>query len=363
MREQVIAHKVGNRSGIGNQRRTSATTQRPARRESGGEALIARLRTMLGYVPALLKVGLAIAVGILMFAGYRAAASASFFQVRNVEVQGTSRVAVEDVQGIVRREVEKTGVWRADLKALNVRLEKLPWIRTAVVSRVLPDGIRVRITERVPRAVVRTASGKFRWVDDDAVLLGEMLPTDPMPPFFLRGLNEDDPAGAQTENRERVAKFVELQKAWDSAGLSERVSEVNLLDLKDIRAQLAGDDSHIEVRLGSQDHSKRLHDALDVLDGQKQSAHDLNISYIDLSQGKRAIVGLASGVHANAATDLDSPATPAPANKPTERDSLVAATRATANSETMRSTESRTKKNRKEETAAQRKLDKNRKPD
>ncbi len=60
---------------------------------------------------------------------------------------------------MVRKEVEKTGVWKADLKGLNARLERLPWVRTAVVSRVLPDGIRVRITERVPRAVVRTMSG------------------------------------------------------------------------------------------------------------------------------------------------------------------------------------------------------------
>jgi hypothetical protein len=35
------------------------------------------------------------------------------------------------------------------------------------------------------------------------------------------------------------------------------VSEVNLLDLRDVRVQLAGDDSQIEVRLGSQDQSAR----------------------------------------------------------------------------------------------------------
>ena len=84
-----------------------------------------------------------------------------------------------------------------------------------------------------------------------------MLPTDQIPTFFLRGLNEEDPEGARAENRERVAKFLELQHEWDAAGLSERVSEVNLIDIRDIRAQLAGDNSQIEVRLGSQDHGKR----------------------------------------------------------------------------------------------------------
>ena len=299
MREQAIG-KVGNRSGLGNHRRSSAATQRPTRRESGGEALVARLRAMLGYVPAFLKLVVAIVVGILIFAGYRVAASASFFQARKVEVQGTSRVSADEVQAFVRKEVEKTGVWKADLKGMNARLEKLPWIRTAVVSRVLPDGIRVRITERVPRAVVRTASGRFRWVDDDAVLLGEMLPTDQIPPFFLRGLNEDDPEGARAENRERVAKFMELQRDWDAAGLSERVSEVNLMDIIDIRAQLAGDDSHIEIRLGAKDQGQRFKDGLVVLDREKQSGRASLIGYIDMTQGnKRALLGMTSGAHAS----------------------------------------------------------------
>jgi hypothetical protein len=155
----------------------------------------------------------------------------------------------------------------------------------------------VRITEREPKAVVRTSAGRFIWVDDDAVYLGEMAPTDQMPTFFLRGWNEDDSTAAQTENRNRVGKFLELQRDWSSQGISERVSEVNLLDLRDVRVQLAGDDSQIEVRLGSQDQGTRLGKALTVLDAQRQTARGPLISYIDLTQGKRAIVGLVTGSH------------------------------------------------------------------
>lgn len=297
MREQIVTQKVGNRSGIVGQRRSGAVTQRPARRESGGQAVGSRVRRLFAYFPAFFKLTLVIVIAVLIFAGYRAAASASFFRVRNVEVQGTSRASSEEIQALVRREVGQAGVWKADLNEINAHLEHLPWVRTAIVSRVLPDGIRVRIAERVAKAVVRTASGRFRWIDEDAVLLGEMLPTDQIPAFFLRGLNEEDSEAARKENRERVQKFLELQRDWDATGLSERVSEVNLIDIRDVRAQLAGDNSQVEVRLGSQDHGKRLKDALDVLDGQRQTPRGSLISYIDLSQGKRAIVGLTSGVH------------------------------------------------------------------
>ena len=299
MREQIISQKVGNRSGVAAKRHAGGVTQRPSRRasESFGETLGARLRAVVSYLPALLKVAIAIALGGLIFAGYRAAAAASFFQIRAVEVRGESRVSLTDVQTLVRREVSKTGVWQADLKEISTRLERLPWIRTAIVSRVLPDGIRVRLVEREPRAVVRTSAGRFIWVDEDAVMLGEMLPTDQLPAFFLRGWNEDDGEAARAENSERVKTFMELRRAWDGAGLSERVSEVNLMDPRDVRAQLAGDDSQIEVRLGSQDLGKRLKQALDVLDGQRNTPRGALISYVDLNQGKGAIVGFTSGAH------------------------------------------------------------------
>ena len=294
MREPIVGQKVGNRTGIGKGR--SAVGQRPAKRGSD-ETISARLKSLLGYVPLALRIGVITIIALIAFVGYRAAASASFFQVRTIETRGAARASVEDIKSTVRHDVAQTGVWRADLEELSSHLERLPWVRTAVVTRVLPDGIRVRITEREPRAVVRTSAGRFMWVDDDAVYLGEMAPTDQMPVFFLRGWNEDDSNTAQAENKERVAKFLELQRDWTSQGIAERVSEANLLDLRDVRVQLAGDDSQIEVRLGGQEQSGRLSKALAVLDAQRQTARGPLISYIDLTQGKRAIVGLVTGSH------------------------------------------------------------------
>ena len=320
MREQVIPQKVGNRSGLNAKRRSGTVSQRPSRRDAESRSLGIRLRALIGYVPVLLKVVIAVAMGVGIFAAYQAASAASFFQLRNVEVQGESRASLHDVQGLVRREVTKSGVWQADLNELSGKLERLPWVRRAVVSRVLPDGIRVRIVEREPRAVVRTAAGRFIWVDEDAVMLGEMLPADELPPFFLRGWNEDEGEAAQKENSERVQKFMELRRDWEALGLSERVSEVNLIDLRDVRAQLAEDDSQIEVRLGSQDLGKRLRQALEVLDGQRNTPRGSAISYIDLNQGKGAIVGFGSGTRAYSPITTVPKAAASPERRKTESD-------------------------------------------
>jgi len=300
MKEQVIASRGVRRSTT----QPKGFVQRPARRDGSRQSRSTfSPRTLFAYVPSALKFVLAVLVLISLIVGYRVAASASLFQVHSIDVTGTSRTSAEEVEGLTRRALARTGVWRADLTAISNELSKLPGVRRAVVSRVLPDRLRVRVIERVPVAVVRTAGGHFVWVDDDGVALGEMKPDDHMPTFFIRGWNEDGTDDARKENIERVKTYQGLVREWDAAGLSVRVSELSLTDLRDVRAQLAGSDSQIEVRLGSQDLGRRLKIALEALDMYKQSARGSSITYVDLQTG-RVVIGFSSG--GKVATDTSS---------------------------------------------------------
>jgi hypothetical protein len=230
------------------------------------------------------KVVLAVVAGVLVFAGYRAAASASFFQVRSVDVAGTTRVSPDEIKAVVRRAAQPMGVWRANLDALSAELERLPWVRRAIVSRVLPDGLRVRIVEREQRAVVRTSEGRLVWVDDDAVALGVLQSNDKWPPFFIRGWDESGTNAARGENRARIEKYLEMLTEWQKLGLTERVSEVNLIDLTDVRVQLTGTDSQIEVRIGKENFGNRLQRALMELDKSRTTPVGPFITYVDASR-------------------------------------------------------------------------------
>src|SRR5258706_4153427 len=86
--------------------------------------------------------------------------------MHSIDVTGTSRTSAEEIEGLTRRAVARTGVWRADLSAISAELERLPGVRRAVISRVLPDRLRVRITGRVPAAGGPASAGDFRCVDD-----------------------------------------------------------------------------------------------------------------------------------------------------------------------------------------------------
>ncbi len=297
--------------------------QHPAQRERGGSAggnkRSEAWRRMRGWMPMAAKVLLALCIGVVLLTAYRAATVAAFFQVQRVDVVGAEHMSAEEAETVVRRRVASTGVWKADLDAISHELERHPWVRSVVVSRVLPAALRVRLTERTPLAIVRTSAGRLVWVDEDAVVLGAIAPTAALPAFFIRGWDESHTDLARAENRERTGKYREVERAWKEMGVAERVSEVNFGDLRDVRAQLAGPDAQIEVRLGKEEFGERLKRALEVLDEQRRTTRGPFITRLDATLDQRVIVGFSSDAHLHggagtATTEI---------SKPEERNTLA----------------------------------------
>jgi cell division protein FtsQ len=267
--------------------RPNTRRARPASKDSRQTGF--EWKSALPYVPTLLKTALAVALGLLAYLGYRTAVSASFFKVKAVDVAGTSKASRDEIRAAVLR-LSNAGVWQADLEVIAKELRELPWVRDAVVTRVLPDGLRVRVTEREPRIIARTGGGRLVWVDDDAVNLGAATPGDE--DFFVHGLEEGSGEHVRRDNRARVEAALALKADWDKSDLSKRVSEIELSDLEDLRVHLAGDDAGVQVVLGGQDYVKRFRNALAKLDEKGRVQNGQCVSYINMTTGRSAILGL-----------------------------------------------------------------------
>jgi cell division protein FtsQ len=254
LREQVITPRAGRggAQGGGRGRAGDVAQQRPVKRGGGGTGGGGRggattrkaskdspWSKAVAWMPFVGKALLAVCLGVVCFTAYRTASSSSFFALRTIDLSGVSQGSEDQLKAVVRRVGGASGVWKADLDALSAELERQPWVRKAIVSRVLPSGLRVRITERVPRAVVRTSAGRFVWVDDDGVMTGTVAPTQNAPAFFMRGWDESGTESGRTENRRRVEKYLELSREWEAAGIASRVSEVNLDDFRRSKCDLA----------------------------------------------------------------------------------------------------------------------------
>jgi cell division septal protein FtsQ len=236
-----------------------------------------RLSAALGkyVIPLTLLTVLLGATVFLAMSGYQTAASSSFFALRSVDVRGNERTAGDDIKRIVTSSVERTGVWNADLSDIRTAIEKFPFVKAAAVSRVLPGGIRVNITERVPAAVVRLSQGNYL-VDGDGTILALATDKNHDLPFVLVGWDEAKSEKAGTENLARLKMYKKMLDEWKQFDLASRVKEVNLSNPRDPIAVFEDSGNPIAVSLGKENLGKGLRSAIEAASGKGGKVKGVN---------------------------------------------------------------------------------------
>jgi cell division septal protein FtsQ len=217
------------------------------------------------FVPLFLILCILSCLGFLGFMGYRTVTASEFFDVKKIDVRGTVYASKSDIEKIVAANTERSGVWNADLKEIKERVERLDFIKSAAVSRVLPDGVRVNVIERMPTAVVRLSSGDF-WADEDGVIIALVGKSDARPPFVMRGWDETkNNEKAVKDNQQRVKIYQKMLEEWKMFDLAKRVKEVNLTDLDKPKAIIEDSGMNVFIDLGKEDFGKRLQKGIEFI--------------------------------------------------------------------------------------------------
>jgi cell division septal protein FtsQ len=86
------------------------------------------------------------------FHGVEALKTSRLFFLNRVEITGTHKTSVEEIQKIVKQ--NQNNALLADLTTLKLQLETHPWIESAIIWRELPGTIRIHLVERKPVALV-----------------------------------------------------------------------------------------------------------------------------------------------------------------------------------------------------------------
>lgn len=122
-----------------------------------------RLRRLRPFLyAALALVLLATGVWLVLFS--------SVLTVRDVSVTGTRTISSVRVESVARAPIGDQ-LARADLDAIRARVETIPAVKSASISRSWPHTIAIQVTERTPVAVVDRGAG-LQAVDDAGVLFG-----------------------------------------------------------------------------------------------------------------------------------------------------------------------------------------------
>lgn len=216
-------------------------------------------------VPLVLSVVIVFCLGVVMFLGYGTVTASNFFDLSSVAVEGADRASRADIEKIVKSNAERSGVWNADLLEIKQKIEKVPFVKTASVSRSLPTGISVRINERIPVAVVRTSSGEYL-ADAEGEILAPANDEKRIP-FAMTGWNDEKSERAGKENVERLKMYQKMLAEWRDYDLVSRVRVVRLDDVREPKAVLEDSGLPVTIALGRENFGQHLSNGIKAIVG------------------------------------------------------------------------------------------------
>jgi cell division protein FtsQ len=267
----------------------SAATDRRFRRSSVKPG---KRRTWQSHLKrfGLLIVGGAAAVGLGVWL-VAALLDAPLFRIDHVVVQGNHRLAAGEVRALLDG-IDDQSIFHVDLEEYRTRLLDSPWVAEAVLWRVFPSTVEVRVTERTPVAVARLNRLAYL-VDAAGVIIdsaGPQYREFDLP--VIDGLFSDDTHGSGTLADARKVQLVgrllaDLSRRDD---LFKRVSQVDVSDPRNAVVLLDGEPARLY--LGDREFLARLQKYEEAAPEVRE--HIRAIDYYDL-RFDRAFVGRAAG--------------------------------------------------------------------
>jgi cell division protein FtsQ len=206
-----------------------------------------------------------------------------------IEVTGNHIISREAVlQQFVRD--RGRSVLRVPLDARRSALEEISWVESATVQRILPNRIRVDLTERTPIAFLRNGT-ELALIDAHGVILDRPHGEELQFPI-VTGLSESMP---REERGKRMQAYQEFMKDIDlvRSGSSDRVSEVDLANPKDLRAVMTGiananDSQALTIHFGASDFTGKYR--MVVENFAQWQASNGRVHSIDLQYAKQVVL-------------------------------------------------------------------------
>ena len=119
------------------------------------------------------KLFLASVIGYLLFSGYNFLISTPRFQIQDVTFRGNHVINNSQILEWLGPVIGENLI-AIDLVGLSKRLSDHPWVKTASIQRIFPQGLEFELTERVPYA--RVEKDQIYLMDNSGFILSPEKP-------------------------------------------------------------------------------------------------------------------------------------------------------------------------------------------
>jgi len=222
-----------------------------------------------------------------------------------VEITGNRFVPASAVTAVFEPDLGRS-ILRIPLDARREELDAMPWVASVVLQRVLPNRIRVELTERVPIAFLRLPDD-LALIDAQGVILERPLEADFHFPV-VGGISDSLTPQDRAQRMQNFAEFLnEIETVRPNA--DDQVSEADLSDAQDIRASMVGLGADpVLVHFGDSDFANRYRLLVENIDQWRTTAG--RVDSVDLRFARQVVVNPESGTDARAVTAEQAAAKP-----------------------------------------------------
>ena len=274
---------------------------RKKRRPQGGKTI--RKKTNFDFAAAFkaftevtAKVILIAACFYGIFVGYRFATDSPYFAVNKVTWVGNQHLSVEELAPW-GGPVVGGNIFRVDLGGISQKLAKHPWVQTASIRRIFPQGLHINITERIPFA--RIQLDQVYMMDSYGVLLGpEEEKFYGLP--LLTGIAVKNPTPGYNVANKEVTGGLKAMYDFNQLPIFEEnpIDTVHMRNHSRMTFLTRNRDMEIHMRSNTVPESfKNLKLALDAIGEDKGT-----LSYIDLSFKNKVVVKHQKSIEASRET-------------------------------------------------------------
>lgn len=240
----------------------------------------------------------------------------------NIQATGLAEVSRSQMLPVFGEDIGRN-IFFIPLTERRKQLEQIPWIEHATVMRLLPDQIRISITERKPIAFVRQGS-QVELVDANGVLLSEPPALMAQHHYSFPVVTGIESSDSMASRRARMDVYQRLVGELDANGrhLSDQISEIDLHDPEDARVLMPEQGTDILAHFGEDHFLERF---------QRYKAHIAEwrqqypkLAEVDLRYDQQVVLQMTGGANANPAnvSKLQEPPTelakPSPARAETK---------------------------------------------
>jgi len=166
------------------------------------------------------------------------------FEVQKLTVSGVKHIAESQILAKAGFDAG-ANVFRVKLDEVRERVEQLPWVRYALVERVLPDQILIKVVEREPVGLARIRGEVYQFDADGKILDPNAASGSSFP--ILDGLRPGDNDG-------NVIKVEMYRKVIEDIGEAS-LSEIQISESREVTVVSTSDP--LVVSLGGNDFRNR----------------------------------------------------------------------------------------------------------